>query len=135
MSRAATTSAKPQAEVHPTLDEDWELMMADFRAAKKPAKWKFQMLVETGEISVARHVAGRFVKSYRGREVELLPLSALAELERTGRFSSFGGPRPSEIPGTMDEFERRLEERLTGNHQPRNRQVRVPTAPGQPVRG
>ena len=136
MSRAAKTSAKAAPTVvHPTLDEDGELMMASFQAAKKPAKWKFQMLMETGEISVVRHVAGRFVQSYRGQEVMLLPLSRAAELERTGAFSSFVGERPLDTTATLEEFENRLNDRLTGNHQPRNHPVRVPTAPGQPVRG
>ena len=135
MSRAKGTSAKAKAVVHPTLDEDWELMVASFEAAKKPSKWKFQLLMETGEISVVRHVAGRFVKNYRGQEVQLLPLSRCAELERADAFTSFKGPRPSETQGTMEEFEDRLEERLTGNHQPRNHPVRIPTAAGQPVRG
>ena len=133
MSRAAKTSAKAPMVARPTLDKDWELMMASFRAAKKPGKWKFQMLMETGEISVVRHVAGRFVKNYRGQEAQLLPLSRCAELERADAFTSFKGPRLSETQGTMEEFEDRLEERLTGNHQPHP--VRVPTAAGQPVRG
>ena len=129
---AAMAAAK---RVQPVLDEDWAEMMASFQAAKKPSKWKFKMLMETGEHSVVRHEDGHFVKSYRGETVLLLSMSDVKELERLKRFSEYVGPRPSATDGTDGEFVQRFEERATGNHQPRNHPVRVPTAPGQPVRG
>ncbi len=39
-----------------------------------------------------------------------------------------------EHPGRGDAFQERIAENRTGNHH-RNRTVRVPTAPGEPVRG
>lgn len=121
--------------VQVVLDEDWAEMMADFQKAKKPSKWKFKMLMETGEISVVKHDKGKFLKSYRGQQVALVSMSMARELEEAKRFTEYRGARPSETPGTFEEFETRLEGRLTGNHQPHTHTVRVPTAPGQPVRG
>ena len=141
MSRAAgkekakakgSAPAERPLRVAPILDDDWEPMAANFKAAKKPAKWKYQIMGESGEHFNVRHVDGRFVRSYMGDELTLVPRSVWQELREEGpRLSNAAAT----CPDTRDGFVRRALERRTGNHQPRNRPVRVPTAPGQPVRG
>ena len=124
--------AERPLKVAPMLDDDWELMAASFEAARKPAKWKFQILGESGECFSVRRVDGRFVRSCMGEELTLVPHSVLLEMERDGMGK---GESVAVCPDTQEGFVRRMLERYTGNRQPRNRPVRVPTAPGQPVRG
>ena len=140
MSRAAgngKAKAKGDAPVQkvrkvaPMLDDSWEEMMANFEAAKKPAKWKYQIMGESGEHFSVRYVDGCFVRSYMGGELTIVPHSVLLEWKR----EHVGRDAVLACPDTPEAFVRRALERYTGNHQPRNHPVRVPTAPGQPVRG
>ena len=123
------------------LDAEWERMMNSFRQAPKPSKWKYRIRADTGELFTVRHVNGKFIKNYLGQEMELLPLSTSQEVERLlppdQRFLASNGAqiRLNEVAGTDAEWEARLAENITGNHQPRNHPVRIPTGPGQPVRG
>ena len=122
------------------LDAEWEVMMASFRRAPKPSKWKHHIRADTGELFTVRHVKGRFIKHYLGQEMELIPLAQAREVFRLlppdQRIIASNGQQINmeEVAGTDAEWEARLVENITGNHQPRNHPVRVPTAPGQPVR-
>ena len=145
MSRAAVTKAKARAKgkgaasdvlmVAPIVDESWEAMTASFRAAAKPAKWKYQLVGDSGECCNVRYINGRFVRSHLGQELDLLPHSLMLEMER-GRVEGVEVRGSiAACPDTTAGFLQRMLELRTGNHQPRNHPVRVPTAPGQPVRG
>ena len=113
----------------PMLDEAWVSMVQSFRSAENPAKWKAQVVSEQGQVCNVRHVAGRFVRKHHGQLAQLVPHSYLTE--RRGRIKFIG----TLDDGTAESFDRRCAELRTGNHQPKKHPVRVPTSPGQPVRG
>ena len=119
----------------PVIDESWEVMMASFRAAKKPAKWKYQIVDDTGACFNARYVDGRFVRSHLGQELTLMPHSLMLEMEQRGIEGKTFQGSVATCPDTTRGFIDCVLELRTGNHQPRNHPVKVPTAPGQPVRG
>ena len=107
------------------VDEEWDRMMADFSAAKKPSKWKMQMATHNGEIRVVRYVDGQFVMNVRGEAI--VPLPRREALKAQSDVSS--------MPSTMNEAAMNVLANRTGNHSSRVHKVKVPTASGQPVRG
>ena len=120
--------------VLPAVDEDWRKMQDSFQAAKNPRKWKFQMVRNDGAYAKV-WFDGRFRTKSHGKIYRLVPLSELIAMDRAGTLLKLHGGEPDVLPNSHDGFWEHVDGNHTGNHQPRVHTVRVPTAPGQPVRG
>ena len=114
-------------------DESWQEMLDDFRACKKPDKWKYTFVHETGEYNQVWCNKGRFYLKHRNVVKQILSVSFCAELVRKHKIKA--DHDPSIYIGKEDEFFERIITNYTGNHRGKHHNIKVPTAPGQPVRG
>ena len=97
-------------------------------------KFKARLLNESGSFTNVRYVDNTFVVKHVGQVCRLKPASVALELLRAGQLVAPRG-RSVEIFSTDEELLGRIATNATGNHRPQSHSVRVPTAPGQPVRG
>ena len=121
-------------EVLPVEDEDWRKMYDSFQAASNPAKWKFQMVTDSGAYTKV-WFDGCFMTNYHGKTCKLVPLSGQIALNRAGALFIPHGGNPDALPDTHERFWEHVDGQYTGNRHSRPCHVKVPTAPGQPVRG
>jgi hypothetical protein len=121
----------PMPSIVVIVDEEWDLMVASFSAAKKPSKWKMQMATHNGEIRVVRYVDGQFVMNIRGEAIVPIPRREALKMQQDASLRN----DVSNTPSTLREAVANVLANRTGNHCPRVHKVKVPTASGQPVRG
>ena len=117
-------------------DESWADMLADFRACKKPAKWKYTFVQITGEENKAWWDKGHFYLKTKGTVKMVASVSLMAKVMQHKKLREMSqlDVDPSYYIGRDDEFMDRMVANHTGNHKGRSRKIRVPTRPGQPVR-
>ena len=119
------------AKYHPMIDSEYAAMKADFEACPRPKKWKMALCSERGQRSVVTWDGSFFVRTHLGQTVRIVSVTEAQRMVQSGEANERGrGPINS-----YAEFFERVDEHHTGNHAPRNHAVRVPTCPGQPVRG
>ena len=134
--QAASAHGADLLYITPARDNVWDKMLEDFQKAKKPSKWKYRMRSIKGNFQSVRYENGQFVHNEDNCLKVVMSVSMLEELRSQENVHFFAR---RELPTASDfaegEYNELLNEFLTGNHQPRNHPVRVPTAAGQPVRG
>ena len=122
------------AQVIPVVDEDWRKLQNSFQTARNPRKWKYQMVMGSGAYTKV-WFDGQFRTKSCGEICTLVPLSKLVAMDRTGTLLKPHGGEPGALPNSHGGFWERVDGNYTGNHRSRPCHVKVPTAPGQPVRG
>jgi hypothetical protein len=129
-----------EIEVSPMADEAYARIQADYEACKNKKKWKMAIISDRGQRVNVTFKDGFFVVNHNGVVVTMMPMKLFAMLQKHGRVGDFVLNRNNEEEVTEEDvsgigFQRRMARFQTGNHNPRNHPVRVPTQPGQPTRG
>ena len=114
-------------------DDAWELMLRSFNQAQNKDTWKLRMRGRTGAHAVVRFSDGRFMTRRLGMDCELCP-SSVARAACCAGVATAVGP-VADFAMTAERMAEVILANSTGNHRPQSHPVRVPTAPGQPVRG
>ena len=97
-------------------------------------KFKARLRNETGSFANVRCVNNNFVVKHAGQECQVRPASVALAILRAGQAVIPQG-QTLEVFRTDAELIGRIAANATGNHRPQSHSARVPTAPGQPVRG
>ena len=114
-------------------DQAWREMLDDFRACNKPEKWKYTFVQESGEYNKVWWDNGVFCIRHKNVVNLILSVAICAELVRQKKLQ--GDNDPSVYIRKDSEFFVRLVANHTGKHRGKQHRIKVPTAPGQPVRG
>jgi hypothetical protein len=132
--------AQPTVDVLPMADEVFDRIKAGYEACKNKKKWKTIVVSDRGQRMTVTNKNGRFVINDKGVEITMMPMKLYAKLQKHGSVGNFIFDRNNMEDITEEEVSveatlQRMARFQTGNHNPRNHPVRVPTQPGQPVRG
>ena len=122
-------------------DEEYASYLNDVRSLskKEQKKWKRQNDKTDGSISAIRFDGQNLYAQWLNRRVEVksqsMIVDTIKERKREGYISKVQIEDFQDTEAVHAAMDQMLVDTHTGNHTSRNRQVRVPTRPGQPVRG
>ena len=122
-------------------DEEYASYLNDVRSLskKEQKKWKRQNDKTDGSISTIRFDGHNLYAQWLNRRVEVksqsMIVDTIKERTREGYISKVQIKDFRDTGAVHAAMDQMLVGTHTGNHTSRNRQVRVPTRPGQPVRG
>ena len=122
-------------------DEEYASYLNDVRSLskKEQKKWKRQNDKTDGSISTIRFDGQNLYAQWLNRRVEVksqsMIVDTIKERKREGYISKVQIEDFQDTEAVHAAMDQMLVDTHTGNHTSRNRQVRVPTRPGQPVRG
>ena len=125
-------------------DDEYAAYLAEVRSLKpkKQKLWKRRNVMTDGSTKTIRYDGNGFYAQWLNQRVALYSVSMVAELEREQLsrgplhgFSCQGIQNYQDRSVYHTEMNVRQAATHTGNHHPRNHQIRVPTSVGEPVRG
>ena len=124
-------------------DDEYAAYLAEVRSLKpkKQKLWKRRNVMTDGSTKTIRYDGNGFYAQWLNQRVAVYSVSMVAELEREqlsrGPLHGFGaqGNNYRDPVSYHADMNVRQAATHTGNHQPRNHPIRVPTRAGEPVRG
>jgi hypothetical protein len=136
-------------DVSPIPDADFHALRLEISAMplRKRAKWHGMVQDANGVIHRVHFIGGEFVFKHQSKLIRLVPMT---QCQMADDFGDVGFDEPGAedqyrrvasaherggAAATEQEMTRMMNEAATGNHRSKPHKVRVPTGPGEPVRG